>query len=152
MIFGVRHLMHGGGSAVGRYERKGYPNATFVVMGHNGFGKDKESLEQRMSDWMVPSLASTRESWLGDLDLSAVLPDAQGGKLSSRVDGYLYLGPRDLLLNEPIPANVMLDKGYMAELQRRAAIMGGPPRGDQVMQEATGAGVFFYQPPRPGHE
>ena len=40
------------------------------------------------------------------------------------VDAYLYLGPRDLQLIEPRPAEISLDKDYMAELQRREALTG----------------------------
>jgi hypothetical protein len=47
------------------------------------------------------------------------------------VDAYLYLGPSDLLLVEPGPAEIFLNKDYMKELKRRAALMGGGPWADQ---------------------
>lgn len=53
-------------------------------------------------------------------------------KLSKRVDAYLYLGPQELLLKEPRPAEVFLNKDYMAELKRRAALMGPGPITDQA--------------------
>jgi hypothetical protein len=43
---------------------------------------------------------------------------------SDMVDAYLYLGPADLLLSEPRPAEIFLNKDYMVELRRRAAIIG----------------------------
>ena len=49
----------------------------------------------------------------------AELPPEALLKFSQKVDAYRYLGPRDLLLNEPAPAAVFLDKDYMAELQRK---------------------------------
>jgi hypothetical protein len=35
--------------------------------------------------------------------------------------------PRDLMLKDPHPAEVFLDKDYMAEMKRRVAIMGEGP-------------------------
>jgi hypothetical protein len=70
MIFGVRHLMHGGGGAVGRYERKletgNGSHLTYVIMAHNGFGnhspltRRNDELERRLAAWPVPSLVSLR--------------------------------------------------------------------------------------------
>ncbi len=45
---------------------------------------------------------------------------------SRMVDAYLYLGPSDLLLAEPKPAEIFLNEQYMAELRRRAEIIGNP--------------------------
>jgi hypothetical protein len=66
--------------------------------------------------------------------------------VSASVDGYLYLGPGNLLLNQPIPARAVLDTAYMAELRRR---LQRSPRGpDVVMDEARTSGVFFNEPGR----
>ena len=51
------------------------------------------------------------------------------------VDAYLYLGPRDLQLREPAPADVFLDQAYMTEMKRRAVIMGEGPATDQANSE-----------------
>lgn len=61
---------------------------------------------------------------------------------------YLYLGPRDLLLKEPQPAEVFLDKDYMAEVQRRAAITGGGPMADRANPDKISGDYnpFFYDP------
>jgi hypothetical protein len=70
-------------------------------------------------------------------------------KFSEMADAYLYLGPRDLLSNEPTPAEIFLDKNYMAELERRAAIMGGGPITDQANPEKVAdrdSNPFFYDP------
>ena len=60
------------------------------------------------------------------------------------VDAFLYLGPRDLRLFEPTPADIALDTEYMTELQRReslTAFPGAPTRSlqemrDEILQEA----------------
>src|SRR5262249_37132474 len=59
MLFGIRHLTHGGGGAVAMYE-KDYQNLTFTVAAHLGFAKDNDTLEERMASWPVPSLAPTK--------------------------------------------------------------------------------------------
>ena len=79
----------------------------------------------------------------------AATPVEAEGKFSEMVDAYLYLGPRDLLLNEPTPAGIFLDKDYMTELQRRAAIMGGGPLTDEANPEKISdrnSNPFFYDP------
>ena len=43
---------------------------------------------------------------------------------SKMVDAYLYLGPPDLLLAEPRPAEIFMNKNYMAELRGRAELIG----------------------------
>jgi len=155
MIFGARHLMHGGGGAVGRYEAGGYPNVTFVVIAHNGFGNGTPlaryngELERRMAAWPVPSLVPFRGAWLDDLAYRYFFPDERGGRISARVDGYLYLGPGDQLLNDPIPARAVLDTAYMAELQRRADIRGGALGAAAILREAADSSVFFNGPPEP---
>jgi hypothetical protein len=75
-------------------------------------------------------------------------PDADA-KFSTMADTYLYLGPRDLLLNEPAPADALLDKDYMAEFQRRTALIGdafiaGETNPDKICEHD--ANVFFYEP------
>ena len=42
------------------------------------------------------------------------------------VDAFLYLGPRDLRLFEPIPVDIALDEEYMRELERRMVLQGFP--------------------------
>jgi hypothetical protein len=135
--------------------------------------------EARMASWPVPSLVTDiHGTWLADLlDMSHTtgniffgMPD-NGGKIpvgpapakgtfsgtpeeaeapfSKNVDAYLYLGPRDLLLNEPVPAEILLDKEYIAELQRRTAITGVGPLGDEADPakiDARDANPFFYDP------
>jgi hypothetical protein len=57
--------------------------------------------------------------------------------------------PRDLLLNEPTPAQIFLDKDYMAELQRRSAILGGGSITDEANPEKVSdrdSNPFFYDP------
>lgn len=137
-----------------------------------------DRFESRMASWPAPFLVEDlKGTWLADL-LDTTYSGgnfffgvAEGGKLptgpakakgtfseppaeaslrfSSKVDAYLYLGRRDLLLNEPVPAEIVLDKDYMTELQRRAAIMGRGRIADQA--DATeisdrDSNPFFYDP------
>lgn len=149
----------------------GFGNWTPSAKYNNGF-------EARMASWPVPSLVlQMNGTWLLNLldttysSGNVMFGGTDGGKLpaapakakgtfaevppgellkfSEKVDSYLYLGPRDLLLNEPTPAAVFLDKDYMAELQRRAAIMGGGPIADEANPEKVSerdSNTFFYDP------
>jgi len=139
--------------------------------------KFNNQFESRMASWPVPSLvAELRGTWLADLldqtyssgniffgpadtgklptgpapakgTFSELPPDADM-KFSKKVDAYLYLGPRDLLLNEPVPAEIVLDKDYMSELQRRAVLMGGLMTDDANPKKILDrdSNPFFYDP------
>jgi hypothetical protein len=61
-----------------------------------------------------------------------VAADVDQYYFSNMVDAYLYLGPADLILAEPRPAEIFLDKEYMAELRRRAEIIGNEFLTDQT--------------------
>jgi hypothetical protein len=140
--------------------------------------KYNNQFEARMASWPVPSLVlELKGTWLADLldttnsagnfffgpaaggKLPAASAPAKGTfseipaeaevKLSQKVDAYLYLGPRDLLLNEPTPANIVLDMDYMGELQRRAAITKAGPMADQVNPgkiSGRDSNPFLYDP------
>ncbi len=140
--------------------------------------KYNNEFEARMASWPVPSLVQDMKgTWLADLlDMSystgnvtfgvtdggklpagpvkpkgtfSEIPIEATSKFSEMADAYLYLGPRNLLLNEPMPAEIFLDKDYMAELQRRAAIMGGGPITDPANPEKVydrDSNPFFYDP------
>ncbi|MDT4992510.1 MAG: hypothetical protein QOH97_2402, partial [Actinoplanes sp.] len=69
MLFGISHLLHGGGSAVAMYEQE-YPGVTYTIATHFGFEKDNARLELRMTGWPVPSVAPFAGTWLGQLDAS----------------------------------------------------------------------------------
>lgn len=152
-------------------DHTGFGNWTPLEKYNNGF-------EARMASWPVPSLVQDMKgTWLADLldktyssgnvtfgvadggklpagpanpkGTFAAMPVEAEGKFSEMADAYLYLGPRDLLLNEPTPAGIFLDKDYMTELQRRAAIMGGGPITDEANPEKISdrdSNPFFYDP------
>jgi hypothetical protein len=143
LLFGSDHLRHGGGAA-GIYERN-YPGATFVIADHRGFAMDNDALERRMAGWPVPSLVPMRDTWLADLD-SAYYFQPSGDRGYPGVDGYLYNGPRDFLLHQPISARTVLDAGYLTELQRRATVTGGPAGPQAILQREATSSVFFYDP------
>ncbi|HET7110921.1 MAG TPA: hypothetical protein VFI41_08600 [Gemmatimonadales bacterium] len=154
MIFGIRHLMHGGGGAVGMYERKvenrnGH-HLTYVVMAHNGFGNHSsrtrynDSLERKLATWPAPSLVPLGGSWLADLDYGYFFPDeSDASGISARVDAYLYLGPRALLLNQPVSLSALTDTAYMQELARRASLERGPTTPADILRGALDSTVFF---------
>jgi hypothetical protein len=149
----------------------GFGNWTAAAKYNNEF-------EARMASWPVPSLVQQMKgTWLLDLlDMTyssgnIVFGVTDGGKLptgpakakgtfaelppeallkfSEKVDAYLYLGPRDLLLNEPTPSAIFLDTDYMTELERRTAILGGGPIADEANPEKVSerdSNPFFYDP------
>jgi hypothetical protein len=137
MLFGTFHLFHsndiapaGLESAVQRYERY-YPGVTMVIADQLVFVNSTDvtkynnsEVEARMASWPVPSLVQNLEgTWLTDIDKTYFL---------KMVDAYLYLGPSDLLLVEPRPAEIFSNKIYMAELKRRALIIGDEMTSDQA--------------------
>jgi hypothetical protein len=170
---------HGGpmfpASAVEMYE-KDYPGVTLVIADHTGFGshspveKYNDEFESRMGAWPVPSMVEDLPgTWLADLlekthsfgGMSVMFWGGKDGKRTGTpvdsggvpptkmVDAYLYLGPRDLMLKDPHPAEVFLDKDYMAEMKRRAAIVGEGPVTDQADPEKISDrdySPFLYDP------
>ncbi|MEU8333229.1 hypothetical protein [Micromonospora sp. NPDC048839] len=131
MLFGISHLLHGGGSAVAMYEQE-FPGVTYTIATHFGFQKDNEKLEQRLAGWPVPSVVPFAGTWLGQLDASYFesrpgQPPAAKGYPGA--DAYLYTGPRALILRQQIAASTVLDTAYLAELRRRAAATEDPPGG-----------------------
>lgn len=140
--------------------------------------KYNNEFEARMASWPVPSLVpEIRGTWLADLldkthttgDIFFGVPDngkvpmgpapAEGtfsgtpeeaeAPFSKMVDGYLYLGPRDLLLNEPVPAEILFDKDYVAELQRRSKLLGDAVMADEADPKKIierDSNPFFYDP------
>jgi hypothetical protein len=139
-------------SAVEQYE-KDYPGVTLVIAEHEGFGnwtaitKYNDEFEARLTSWPVPSLVlQMKGTWLADLlDMPysagafyVKVKEGPNGKqmqlapvvlkgFSKMVDAYLYLGPRDLQLSEAMPAEIFIDKDYIAELQRRATLLEEDP-------------------------
>lgn len=153
MLFGIHHMQHIDGTAVGRYEANGHRGVTYVIGEHNGFAngsslsEDNDELEARMADWPRPSIVAIEGSWLEELD-SAYFNEPPGEKGYPGVDAYLYVGPRDTLLREPRSAQAILDDEYIAELEQRAASIGQPPDGPgtprRAFQLESEASVFSY--------
>lgn len=162
MLFGVFHLFHGmKDSAVGIYE-KNFPGVTYVISDHGGFGRNVPSaekynreLEKRLASWTVPSLVDLKGSWLAGLDFAYFWPPLfirqptgefklsypEGiSTISKAADGFLYLGPGDLLLSERMPASVYMDQDYITELRRRAAILGDGNSIDNRLAEEKASG------------
>jgi hypothetical protein len=152
ILMGTGHLRHGTGAAA-IYEQD-HPQSTFVVTCHLGFAKDNDGLERRMAGWRVPSLATFHGTWLGELDSSYFSlpgdPPLEPGKGYPGIDGYLYLGPCDVLMHQPLSARAILDQDLTAELERRATVVQVPsdaPWWPAVLfqQEATSS-VFLDDP------
>lgn len=146
MLFGTFHLMHGTDSDVSTYE-KDYPHLTFVIsdLGTYDTSRQVESTSP-FASWPYPSLALTKGTWLGALSLSdispppfnvdvdnddckvqIIFPPKQQKPIEGFVDAFLYLGPQEFRLKEPVPADIALDADYMAEMRRRESLLGLPP-------------------------
>jgi hypothetical protein len=144
MLFGNFHLMHGAGVGAGNavtiYE-KDYPNRTFIISDLGSFGTDLPKLSSSsFTSWPAPSLALAKGTWLGalglgdfypptvwtddDCNVHTELPKNEQKPMAELVDAFLYLGPQDLRLTEPMPADVAFDGDYMTEWIRRMALMG----------------------------
>lgn len=155
MLFGDLHLTHGTEkSAVSLYE-KDYPNLTFVISGLGSFDTDLPTLSSsRFATWPFPSLAMTKGTWLGALGLGDFYPkqvsvdkdcnlhtleypqDMQK-PMEDLFDAVLYLGPQDLRLKEPMPADIALDTDYRMELRRREALPKSPgPATEDALKQA----------------
>jgi len=147
MLFGIFHLVHGGGpgegDAVTRYERH-YPGRTFVIAGGFGYyGTNDESLAELNAPGGVwPSLLRTKDSRLRSLGLdsffaspiwtdencnvSEAFATSRSKTIADQIDAFLYLGPQKLLLTEPLPADIALDRAYRSEWLRRMKLVGLP--------------------------
>ena len=169
MLFGVFHLMHGPPNdnvAVASYE-KDYPNVTFVVCELTFFRADTHgSSGNPFSAWPVPSLALAKGTWLGALDISHFFPapiwfdkdcnvvnefhkeDLQT-PMAKLVDAFLYLGPPELAVEEPMPADIALDNNYMKELHRRDALIGDPEETTNSQRIVKSAENPMIEGPKP---
>ncbi len=154
MLFGVFHLLHGGGpgqgDAVTRYERH-YPGRTFVVINDPGYyGGPGEPLERAYApNGVWPSLIRTRGSKLGSMRLDAFMDSplttdqdcnvidafakSATTTIADQVDAVLYLGPPESAMAEPLSASIALDRDYRAEWLRRMKVVGMP--GPATLQE-----------------
>ena len=73
--------------------------------------------------------------------------------LADQIDGFLYLGPQNLQLAEPLPADIALDRTYRTEWLRRMKLVGlpAPPTLEEVnAQIVGGAGEPVLAPPPNG--
>lgn len=146
MFFGVAHVTHRGGAAA-IYERR-YPNSTYVITDHRGFARDNDTLEKGMASWPMPSIAPVKGTWLDRLD-SSYFEGFPGKWGSVSVDAYLYVGRRDLLMRQPRSTKAVLDKNYLAELERRADTLGDPPdspsRPEMIFTRESQSSTFFFR-------
>jgi hypothetical protein len=154
MLFGTFHLFHTSpGSAVAAYE-KDYPNVTFVIA-------DLDTFDMELpASWPIPSLVTAKGTWMGALDLAHFYPapismDSEcrvhnefskelQKPMAELVDAFLYLHPERLALKEQIPADVVLDSKYWAELKRRETLQGFPgTSAQQIVIDAESPFVDF---------
>ncbi len=147
MLFGIAHLLHGGGpgegDAVTRYE-KHYPGKTFVIGGDFGLYGDGDNRlgEVRAPGGVWPSLLRAKDTRMGKLGLDSYFESpitvdrdcnvieafatGPGKTLADQIDAFLYLGPQNLQLAEPVPADIALDRAYRTEWLRRMKLVGLP--------------------------
>jgi hypothetical protein len=145
MLFGTFHLMHGpADSAVTIYE-KDYPHLTFVISDLGDYDTNRPvTSTSPFALWPNPSLALTKNTWLGALSVGDIFPPGIWitpdckvhisfppklqkqfeGPIEHFIDAFLYLGPQEFRLNEPMPADIALDANYMSELRHRQSLMG----------------------------
>ena len=170
MLFGLFHMMHGTRTAVS-IDEKHYPNVTFIITELGNLGANAPANAQNpFAAWPVPSLARGKGTWLGALELDhfftpmttiheedcshAQFPPDLQKPMAELVDAFLYLGPQDLRLMEPMPADIALDMDDRMELQRRDIPLGAPGVSPEALKEADqeilkGAGDPLYPKPDP---
>jgi hypothetical protein len=114
-----------------------HPRAVYVVVPHVGFGQRNDELELQLAQWPIPALLPARKTWIGALCPNLLFaagmewdgedPYAQV-TLADVADAYLYLGPRaSLTASHPKATLYRGDPAYVAELQRRGALLFGRP-------------------------
>jgi hypothetical protein len=167
MLFGTFHLFHGFEmGAVGKYEND-YPHATFVISELGAFDTGRSDLTSSpFARWQVPSLARSKGTWLGAVELMQFFPvgalgsDCEVGKgfgqpMADFVDAFLYLGPQDLRLSEQPLAYIELDSRYRTEKERRAALTANPGARARTREEIeqqivkSGENPLFVSPKQP---
>lgn len=151
LIIGGMHILKESHKSVERWDvteriEDRYPGSTFVVWVHAGLlgvVEDKydnqdtgtvstQSIEKHLASWPIPSIATVKNTWLGELQLSLFLPmalDPHGQPTSSvladGIDAYLYVGPKDSLTVSRVSSSVLQDRAYLDELKRRMEKMTG---------------------------
>jgi hypothetical protein len=152
MLFGTFHLFHMSGvraSAVSMYEQN-YPDVTYVI---SELFTASPEVTAPFANWPSPSIARAKGTWVGNSDFGQFFPPPTQidekdcsvhqetpktlqKPMADLVDAFLYLGPKELALKEQLPAYVLLDAEYMAEIRRRESL--GPGGGARTEKE-------FYQ-------
>jgi hypothetical protein len=149
------------GGNVTQLLEESYPGTTVVIAPHRGFGSLRPELadlnvklEARMAAWPKPTLVVIKDTWLGALETTAIVPPLIGPDRRPRdpfagltfgdmVDAYLYLGPRDSLTRSNPTPETLKDHAYLNELNRRSQILLGRPFDPQTL---SGPGKQFYDP------
>jgi hypothetical protein len=137
-------------NVVQRLERK-HPGSVHVIFPHIGFGPENSTLEPYLADWPIPSLASLRTTWLGELSAALHLnnfsgpppvagweppPLKPGFTFGHMADSYLYLGPRSSLTRSMVnPAIYRGDEQYLSYLHRRESTYPGIFNVDSLLTE-----------------
>jgi hypothetical protein len=170
LLAGTFHLLHRVG-AIAMYETR-YPNSTFVISELGTFGTDlTDPASSPLAAWPIPAVARIQGTRLGKLDLSSFLPAPMivdqdcnphndfpaplRKPVEQLFDAVLYLGPQDLRLWEKVPADIVLDRDYMNERRRRAALPASPASAVQapdtldreILERAENPIFKIYAPP-----
>src|SRR5262249_37062571 len=122
------------GGNVTQLLEESYPGSMFVIAPHRGFGSLRPELadltaklEAGMAAWPKPTLVVIKDTWLGALETTAIVPPLIGPDRRPRdpfasltfgdmVDAYLYLGPRDALTRSNPSPETLKDQAYVNEL------------------------------------
>ena len=118
-----------------------FPNSTFIIIPHDGFGERLSEFEKRFVKWEKPSIVLLKKSWLGDVEggvlfggnIRRVGSDPRqiddpypGFRLNDLADAFLYLGPLSSLSRVEFPSPEA-GSDYARELERRRNLLGEEP-------------------------
>lgn len=117
-----------------------HPGTTFNIAIHEGFGDRTDELEARLVSWPRPALAHIRGTWWGELPSppsgdvfvhqdGTPAESRAGRKIQDCWDAILFLARRKELTCVDPPGTDILGAGWLSELRRRKAIVGGPAVG-----------------------
>jgi len=120
-----------------------YPNKTFVILPHDGFGDVQgiSKIEEGIRKLEKPQLLLTKHSWIGKTSATVLFSHDflymengnttkvsfhpyPNSKIADLCDAYLYITPKRNM-HRSVPSASIYDKDYLRELNRRSLITSG---------------------------
>jgi hypothetical protein len=149
--------------------RKIIRNLTFVISDLSVYDTNRPVASiSPFALWPNPSITLTKGTWLGALLLSDIFQPGimidpnckvqivlfpprlqkQAEKpVEHYIDAFLYLGPQEFRLKEPMPADIALDADFTTEIRRREPLIGFPGASSKSPKEFTDGIVQEAQDP-----